>query len=157
MASRFWNKNANKGHLLFALRHLTDPEHGLPGSAHNRPCPLSFEYVSSVRSGRCRLRAGCSQRYRGPRPALRTPAMAVSRGPGFRVCRSVDRSVSYQKKGKGGGVAWLVEPGVGFGVRSVGSGRVPVGRTCLKCGSSSGQVRVKFTLKRPVKCGSSSR
>ena len=53
--------------------------------------------------------------------------MAVSRGPGFRLCRSVGRSVSYRKKGSGGGVARLVERGVGFGVRSVGSSRVLVG------------------------------
>ena len=87
-------------YLLFALRYINNPEHGLPGSAHNRPCPLSFEYVSSVWSSRGRLRAGCSQRYLGPRPALRTPAMAVSRGPGFRVCRSIGRSVIV-RRGKG--------------------------------------------------------
>ena len=77
--------------LLFALRHITFPEHGLPGSTHNLPCPLSFQYVWSVRSSRCRLRAGRSQRYLGPRPALRSPAMAVSRWPGFRACQSVSR------------------------------------------------------------------
>ena len=43
----------------------------------------------------------------------------------------------------------MIEPGVGFGVRSDGSGR-----TCLKCGSSSGQVRVENVR---VKRGPSSR
>ena len=81
-----------QGHLSFALRHVTGP--------------LSFEYVSSVRSGQCHLRAGCSQRYLGPRPGLPGyPAMAVFRGPGFRVFRSVGPSVGYQKNGRGGYVA----------------------------------------------------
>ena len=133
--------------LLFALRYLNNPEHGSPGRAHNRPCPLSLEYVSSVWSSRCRLRAGCSQRYLGPRPALRTPAMAVSRGPGFRVCRSVDRSVGYWQRGRGGGVACSVEPGVGACARS-GSCQlymlvVRVKFALKTSGSSADQVRVK--------------
>ena len=60
--------------LWFALRRIICKEHGLLGCAHNRH------------------RVGRSQRYLGPRLALRSPAMAVSRGPGFRV---VGRSVGY--------------------------------------------------------------
>ena len=47
------------------------------------------------------------------------------------------------------GVAWLVEPHVGFGVRSVGSGRVPACRTCVKRGSSSRKMSRSSSCKSP--------
>ena len=121
-------------YLLFALRHINGPEHGLPGSAYNRPCPLSFEYVSSVWSSQCRLKAGCSQQYLDPRPALRTLAMEVSRWPGFRVCRSVGRSVIKRREEEAVSRDWLSPVLVGaFDRVKSFSGR----STCLKCGSSS--------------------
>ena len=131
-----------QGYLLFALRHINVPEHGLPGCAHNRPCPLSFEYVSSVWSSRCRLRRGCSQRYLGPRPTLRTPAMAVSRGPGLRVW--VARSVIKRRGKEAVSRDWLSPVLVGaFGRVRSSSGRLDMLEVLVEFESSAGQVRVK--------------
>ena len=76
--------------------------------------------------------------------------MAVPRGPGFRVCRSV----GYEKEGGGGGVARLAESGIDFGARSVGFGSVRVSQVSVKCASST---RRKCGSSLSQMCGSSSR
>ena len=130
--------------------------YNLSGKRSKPPCPLSFQHVWFVRSSRCRYTVGRSQRYLGSRPDLRSPAMAVSRGPGIRTFRSVIKRRGEEVVSRD----WLSPVSVLACVRS-GSAVFLVGQTCAKFGSITSQVRVKFALKCAgqvhVKCGSSSR
>ena len=118
--------------VYFARRRIICPEHGLPGSARNHLCPLSFGYVWSVSSVLSQGRALPAES--GSAPCPRVPGHGGIQGAGVSGV-SVVRSVSRLLKGGGGGVARLVEPGIGFGTRSVRFGSVQVSQVCVKCGS----------------------